>query len=395
MHINRWSVGLTGAFALSLGMGAIACGNVDPPVSPDEERSDTDTSPLTRNVAVGAILIVTDRTTLRDDPYDGDAIRRLQVGEKLIALEAAPENGYYHVKTVVDGLDGYARGRALKLPAPVDAGVPSTTDAGGIADAATGTGDAATGTADAGPQQGRVYPRHTNIVSTTFWVGELFNASLADGSQVCSTYDSNWAFHWSGVNKGTVPASAEGCAGSIYGGCDGRISGDACLTEPRTAANGYFPSQGTPKENPFYLDLPFDDLNDATAFAQRCTVIPWANDPGYAGHCKDAAFSYMKNRWVRIVGPNGKTCYGQNEDAGPSHGSLYHDAAYVFGTNDAQPIQGQFNNAGMDVSPALNGCLGFKELDGESDKISWQFVDAVDVPAGPWKTIVTTSQVSN
>ena len=74
--------------------------------------------------------------------------------------------------------------------------------------------------------------------------------------------------------------------------------------------------------------------------------------------------------------------------------SLYHDAAYVFGATNAQPIQGQFNNAGMDVSPALNGCLGFAELDGENDKIGWQFVDAADVPAGPWKTIVTTSQVS-
>ena len=48
------------------------------------------------------------------------------------------------------------------------------------------------------------YPVHTNIVSTTFWVGEIFNASIADGSQVCSTYDSLWAFHWSGgVNLGT------------------------------------------------------------------------------------------------------------------------------------------------------------------------------------------------
>ncbi len=245
------------------------------------------------------------------------------------------------------------------------------------------------------PQKGRTYPLHTNIVATTFWVGEIFDPTLPDGSQVCSTYDAQWAYHWSGINKGSVPASAGGCQGSIVGGCDGIAAPNKCDTEKRTAANGYFPTQATPKENPFYLDLPFDDLNDSTGFSTRCSVIPWANDPGYAGHCNDSNFSYMKNKWVKMTGPNGNTCYGQVQDAGPSHGSLYHDAAYVFGSNNARPVQGQFNNAGADVSPALNGCLGFSELDGQSDRISWSFVDAVDVPAGPWTRVVTTSGVTN
>jgi hypothetical protein len=143
----------------------------------------------------------------------------------------------------------------------------------------------------------------------------------------------------------------------------------------------------TPKENPFYLDLPYDDVNDPTGFKNRCAVIPWANDPGYAGRCNDQNFSYMKNRWVKLIGPNGNTCYGQVEDAGPA---IYHDSAYVFGS--ARPASGKFNNAGMDVSPALNGCLGFSELDGESDKVSWQFVSSP--PSGPWTRIVTTRQVS-
>lgn len=267
--------------------------------------------------------------------------------------------------------------------APVASPQPQTSVTPSTASASAGT-------------TGRTYPWHTNIVSTTFWVGEIFDPKLADGSQVCSTYDSSWAFHWSGVNNGTVPSNASGCPGAIVGGCDGVSGADnACATEARTAANGYFPSQGTPKENPFYLDLPFDDVNDTTAFGQRCDVIPWANDPNYAGHCTDTNFSYMKNKFVRIVGPNGNTCYGQIEDAGPSEGSNYHDAAYVFGENDAQPGQGQFNNAGADVSPALNGCLGFAELDGQNDKIKWQFVDDGDVPEGPWKKIITTSEVTH
>ena len=34
------------------------------------------------------------------------------------------------------------------------------------------------------------YPWHTDIVATTFWVGEVFDPNASDGSQVISTYDS-------------------------------------------------------------------------------------------------------------------------------------------------------------------------------------------------------------
>ena len=97
------------------------------------------------------------------------------------------------------------------------------------------------------------------------------------------------------------------------------------------------------------------------------------------------------HRWAKLTGPNGHTCYGQWEDAGPAQEENYNDSGYVFGANDKRPTNPEFGGAGLDVSPALNGCLGYKELDGDGDKISWQFVDDIDVPAGPWKTIVTTS----
>ncbi len=48
----------------------------------------------------------------------------------------------------------------------------------------------------------------------------------------------------------------------------------------------------------------------------------------------------------------------------------------------------------MDVSPALNGCLGFAELNGSGDHVSWSFVDRANVPAGPWLKVQTTSGVS-
>jgi hypothetical protein len=60
--------------------------------------------------------------------------------------------------------------------------------------------------------------------------------------------------------------------------------------------NGYFPTRMIPRENPFYLDLPFDDVNDSAAFAGRSKVDPWARDPGYADRAADPSFSYMNNR---------------------------------------------------------------------------------------------------
>lgn len=238
------------------------------------------------------------------------------------------------------------------------------------------------------------YPLHTNIVATTFWVGEMFDPTLADGSQVCSTYDSQWAFHWSGISLGRVPRNASGCAGAQYGGCDGPAR--TCLTRPQLARSRHV-AEFVPRsrENTYYLDLPYDDLNDPIGFRRRCDVVPWAGAPGYAGHCADRRFSDLKNRWVEITGPNRRTCYGQIQDAGPSHGNLYHDARYVFGADDARPRQQHFNNAGLDVSPALNRCLGFADPDGDHDQVDWRFVDDLDVPTGPWLRTVTASGVTN
>ena len=216
---------------------------------------------------------------------------------------------------------------------------------------------------------GRRYPLHTGIVATTFWVGEIFDPHSPNGSQVISTYDAHWLRH--------------------YGGCDGVVTGGRCQTQRRVAANGFFPTLMTPRENPFYLDLPFDDVNDAAAFSQRARFIPWAHDRGYAGHAHDPAFSYMKNRWVKLT-RDGRACYGQIEDAGPG---VYDDYRYVFGRRP-RPASRLYNGAGLDVSPALTGCLGFSELNGDDNRVDWQFVDAAEVPAGPWTRLVTTQSVS-
>ncbi|MEU6645722.1 hypothetical protein ABZ863_24670 [Saccharomonospora sp. NPDC046836] len=217
------------------------------------------------------------------------------------------------------------------------------------------------------PDPGR-YPVHRDIVATTFWVGEVFDPDAPDGSQVLSAYDSSWLEN--------------------YGGCDGIIVDGTCQTEPRRPDNDYFPTAMTPRENPFYLDLPYDDVNDPRGFADRDRIVPWAGEPRYRAYSGDRSVSYLKNRWVRITRGN-RTCYGQIQDAGPGE---YYDHEYVFGT--ARPANRRYNNAGMDVSPALNGCLGFTELNGQRDLVDWQFVDDDEVPPGPWTRIVTTRQVT-
>jgi len=218
------------------------------------------------------------------------------------------------------------------------------------------------------------YPWHTNIVATTFWVGEIFDPDVPDGSQTISTYDDRWLEH--------------------YGGCDGVTIDNSCETEVRTPDNNYFPTQIIPKENPFYLDIPYDDIHDPIGFSMREKVIPWSTDEPYRLFQGDSTFSYMKNRWVEIYNPlTNKTCFGQIEDAGPSSGNEYHDAEYVFGSKDSRPKNMLFNNAGMDVSPALNACLGFTSLNGNDDRINWRFVEYNDVPGGAWKILVTNSPV--
>ena len=87
---------------------------------------------------------------------------------------------------------------------------------------------------------------------------------------------------------------------------------------------------------------------------------------------------------------DGRECYGQIQDAGPS---VYDDADYVFGEDDRRPANSLYNGAGLDVSPALNGCLGFADLNGASDRVNWQFVEADEVPEGPWREIITSRQV--
>jgi len=196
----------------------------------------------------------------------------------------------------------------------------------------------------------RLVRLHENVSTTVFYVGEP--ASPENG--FIANDDSAWDECWK----------------ERYGGID----------DPANR-NGYWPAGFTPLENPFYVALPYDDLD--TSGNRRWNVpevVPWAKTQSFA-----ADVSVVKNRWVKIIA-NGNTCYAQWEDVGPFKTN---DVRYVFGT--ARPRSSANAHAGLDVSPAVQTCLGIAY---DITPTNWRFVEASEVPAGPWTQIVTTSQLN-
>lgn len=179
-------------------------------------------------------------------------------------------------------------------------------------------------------------------IATVFWVGEDAGDDNGYIHNSSSAWDGNWETHFGGVDD----------------------PDDRC---------GFMPCSFTPRENPFYVALPYNDLDDSGDRKPDARFIPW-NDPESDG-------SVLKNRWVEVR--RGETsCFGQWEDVGPFHED---DVAYVFGVATV-PKNQYGEKAGIDLSPAIAACL---ELDG-SDEVLWRHVNASAVPAGPWKEVVTT-----
>ena len=196
---------------------------------------------------------------------------------------------------------------------------------------------------------------HENITATLFWIGEASGEENAFIPNDVSAWDEDWQKH--------------------YGGVD---------TPVRTSL---FPTTFQPHENPFYFALPYNDFNDdGTRKANAYEVIPWANEKKWEDN-----ESMVKNHWIKIFDPeHNKTVYAQWEDAGPF---VYDDTAYVFG--DTKPQNKENDNAGLDLSPAVWIYLGYDTTQMQnSAKMNWQFVEEAKVPQGPWKDVVTTSQIT-
>ncbi len=199
-----------------------------------------------------------------------------------------------------------------------------------------------------GAEQNR-YILHKDIVATEFWVGEPSNADNANIPNKASAWDDEWL--------------------RDYGGVD----------DPDTR-DGYYPAGFTPKENPFYFALPFNDFDEnGNKKKDIGKYIPWASKSD------DPTKSICKNRWIKITTKDGKIAYAQWEDVGPINED---DKDYVFGY--AKPKSSFNDHAGLDLSPAVTDYL---KLNGK-ERVDWQFVDSSNVPDGPWKKIVTTQNVN-
>ncbi len=193
------------------------------------------------------------------------------------------------------------------------------------------------------PIWSHAYPVHRDIYATMFWVGE----KATDENDYIPNEASAWDTHWL----------------DNFGGID----------NPYTR-EGNYPKGFIPKQNPFYFALPYNDFSDSGR-KENATRIPWY----FTEITGD--YSYLKNRWIRIK-HNDQICYAQWEDVGPFEDN---DIEYVFGS--AKPKN---ERAGIDLSPALKGCLHMAT----NDYVDWQFVNEAEVPEGPWKEIITTSQVN-
>lgn len=184
------------------------------------------------------------------------------------------------------------------------------------------------------------YPVHHDITATIFWVGESADAS----NKFIHNRSSAWVEDWV----------------SAYGGLDN--------PNPRC---DHLPCAFTPKENPFYFALPYNDLDEEGERKESAKNIPW-----YSTAQKTERQSILKNRWIKVT-RNDISAYAQWEDVGPFGEN---DFDYVFG--DHRPSAPE---AGLDLSPATAALL---QIDGRDD-VAWQFIEEAEVPAGPWRRIIT------
>ena len=183
------------------------------------------------------------------------------------------------------------------------------------------------------------FPWKEKIVTTIFWIGED-----SSGHNPVPNDSSSWDRAWS----------------KSYGGYD----------DPNPARRqNYIPVKFTPRQNPFYCALPYNDKASTGHRSEAPKVVPWFNE-AYQG----PAVSVCKGRWVAIRKGN-RTVYAQWEDAGPFRTDHWQ---YVFGNERPKPNLN--HGAGLDVSPAVRDYLGL----GPTDVTDWKFVEFSEVPSGPW-----------
>jgi hypothetical protein len=182
-------------------------------------------------------------------------------------------------------------------------------------------------------------PWKIGIVTTVFWIGERPTANNPVPNDR-SSWDPNWL--------------------SNYGGYD----------DPNSKSRkDFIPMSFLPRQNPFYVALPYNDVEGGHTKPEAKDLIPWFKD----AFVRDGQ-SVLKGHWLAIRHGN-RVCYAQWEDCGPFCTDHWQ---YVFG--DERPKANLNQNAGLDVSPAVRDYLGL----GDMDVCDWKFVEFREVPPGPW-----------
>jgi hypothetical protein len=207
--------------------------------------------------------------------------------------------------------------------------------ASGLSD---GTGSAVSERNSLGAGTGE-YPWRLAIATTVFWVGEQASANNPVANDK-SAWDIGWV--------------------SSYGGTDSPNSEDRV---------NFVPADFIPRQNPFYVALPYNDVDDHHTKPEAAEIIPWFK----SSFVRDGQ-SVCKGRWIAIRHGT-KVCYAQWEDVGPFQTDHWQ---YVFGNERPRPNGNR--DAGLDVSPAVRQYLALDNI----DFCDWKFVEFFHVPIGPW-----------
>jgi len=183
------------------------------------------------------------------------------------------------------------------------------------------------------------YPWKRDIVTTTFWIGEK-PAKNNPVPNHASSWDEKWAEHYGGTDS---PDKAERA--------------------------DYRPVAFEPGQNPFYVALPYNDIQRDGHKPEAAKVVPWFKED-----FKGAGKTVLKGRWIAVRFKD-RVTYAQWEDCGPFRTD---HSSYVFGNERPKPNLNK--GAGLDVSPAVRDYLGMND----TDVTDWKFVDFAEVPPGPW-----------
>src|SRR5689334_7372095 len=130
------------------------------------------------------------------------------------------------------------------------------------------------------PPVSHQFPWRSNIVTTIFWIGEGTENEGAPAHQ--SAWNKNWM--------------------NDYGGFD---------TPDSSQRMNYIPRKFTPRLNPFYCALPYNDVIRGHFKPEAELVIPW-----FGTAYTEPGKSVCENRWIAIRKGN-RTCYAQWQDSGP------------------------------------------------------------------------------